>query len=90
MACLLALALDRESTIKRVENAEKVILIDGCPLKCTEKIFNQHSKRPADFSIELSSEYKVKKEPDKLDVPPELLKTITDDLKKRLPEKLEQ
>lgn len=90
LACLPALALDRDTLVKRVENAEKIIVIDGCPFKCAEKIFNQHSKRSADFTIELSSEYKVKKEPDKLDVPPELVQTITEDLKKRLAEKLEK
>jgi len=84
LACLPALALDRESLLEKIKSAEKLIAVDGCAFRCAEKIIKGHARREPGFSVELSSEYRVKKDTSTFDVDEELVASITQDLLGRI------
>lgn len=83
LACLPALALDRESLLEKLASARQVAVVDGCPFRCAAKIVEQHAGLKPHLAIEISSEYEVKKDPNSWDYDPEQADSITRDLEKR-------
>lgn len=61
MLCLAAYAIKRPLSLKKVNEARSIIVIDGCAAKCASKILEGAGVKP-DTSIEVSSEFDVKKD----------------------------
>jgi len=81
MLCLPAYAIEKDSSVKKVYNAERVLVVEGCPVRCASEILKRGG-RPADLAIEVSGDYAVKKMPvprcEETDV-----SRIKEDIKKR-------
>jgi uncharacterized metal-binding protein len=81
MLCLPAYAIEKDTSVKKVHNAERVLVVEGCPVRCASEILKRGG-RPADLAIEVSGDYSVKKSPmlrcEEADV-----SRIKEDIKKR-------
>lgn len=81
MLCLPAYAIEKEASVKKVHNAERVLVVEGCPVRCASEILKRGG-RIADLAVEVSGDYGVKKMPilrcEESDV-----SRIKEDLKKR-------
>ncbi len=81
MLCLPAYAIEKETSVKKVHNAERVLVVEGCPVRCASEILKRGG-RPADLEVEVSGDYGIKKRPvlrcEESDV-----SRIKEDLKKR-------
>ncbi len=63
MVCLAALTLGHENSLNKIENASKIVVIDGCPVKCASKILAEYTGKKADLDIQVMEDYSIKKEP---------------------------
>lgn len=62
MLCLPAYAISKEGSLKKVGNAERILVIEGCPVRCASEILKRGGRVP-DLAIEVSGDYDVKKSP---------------------------
>ncbi|MGM0366568.1 MAG: putative zinc-binding protein [Actinomycetota bacterium] len=85
MVCLAALTLGHKSSLDKIGNASRIVVVDGCPVKCASKILGEYTDRGTDLDIQVMEDYGIKKEPrpvfDAGDI-----KKITEDVKKKLEE----
>lgn len=81
MLCLPAYAIAKEASLKKVQNAERILVIEGCPVRCASEILKRGGRIP-DLAVEVSGDYGVKKTPvlrcEEADV-----SRIKEDIKKR-------
>lgn len=62
MLCLPAYAIEKDTSVKKVHNAERVLVVEGCPVRCASEILKRGGRTP-DLAIEVSGDYGVKKSP---------------------------
>lgn len=60
MLCLPALALGRKNAMNKVQNAQKILVIDGCQAHCAKQILEKAGVDP-DACFEISKDFNVKK-----------------------------
>src|SRR4030066_1593539 len=63
MVCLAALTLGHKSSLEKLENTEKIVVIDGCPVKCASEIVKKYSDKKPDLEIQIMEDYGIKKIP---------------------------
>ncbi len=72
MVCLAALTLGQKSSLDKIADAKKIVVIDGCPVKCASQIVTKYTGKKPDLDIQIMEEYGIKKVPnpvfDKKDV----------------------
>lgn len=61
LVCLPAVAIDKDTGLDKVKEAELFVVIEGCPVMCCTKIVDQHSGRQPDIRVEMVQDYAVKK-----------------------------
>jgi len=61
LVCLPAVAIDKATGLDKVEGAELLIVIEGCPVMCCSKIVEQHTGRKPDIRVEMVEDYGVRK-----------------------------
>ena len=81
MLCLPAYAIEKEASVKKVQNADRILVVEGCPVRCASAILRR-AGRPADLAVEVSGDYGVKKMP-VLKCEERDVSRIKDDLRKR-------
>jgi uncharacterized metal-binding protein len=62
MLCLPAYAIGKENSLKKVSNAGRVLVVEGCPVRCATEILKRGGRTP-DLAVEVSGDYGVKKMP---------------------------
>lgn len=81
MLCLPAYAIGKDASVKKVLNADRILVVEGCPVRCASEILKRGGRTP-DLAIEVSGDYGVKKSPvlrcEELDV-----SRIKEDIRKR-------
>lgn len=63
LVCLPAVAIDKDTGLDKIKEAEHFVIIEGCPVMCCSKIVEQHSGRKPDIRVEMVQDYGVKKAP---------------------------
>ena len=63
MVCLAALTLGHKNSLDKIANAKKIVVIDGCPVKCASQIVEKFTGRKPDLDIQIMEEYGIKKVP---------------------------
>ena len=63
LVCLPAVAIDKDTGLEKIREAEQFVIIEGCPVMCCSKIVEQHSGRKPDIRVEMVQDYGVKKVP---------------------------
>jgi len=63
LVCLPAVAIDKDTGLDKVAQAQLLVIVEGCPVMCCSKIIEQHTGRKADIRIEMVQDYGVKKAP---------------------------
>ena len=61
MVCLAALTLNHKNSLDKVANAKKIVVIDGCPVKCASQIVAKYTDKKPDLDIQIMEEYGIKK-----------------------------
>jgi len=61
MVCLAALTLNHKNSLDKVANAKKIVVIDGCPVKCASQIVAKFTDKKPDLDIQIMEEYGIKK-----------------------------
>jgi uncharacterized metal-binding protein len=61
LVCLPAVAIEKESGLKKIRDAEVFVIIEGCPVMCCSKIVEEHAGREPDLRVEMVRDYGVKK-----------------------------
>ncbi|MBN2754313.1 MAG: putative zinc-binding protein [Candidatus Goldbacteria bacterium] len=51
MYCLAGAGADIESFVKGAKEADRVIVIDGCPVKCSQKIMDRHGVKSESYVV---------------------------------------
>jgi len=64
MVCLAALTLGHENSLNKIANAKKIVVIDGCPVKCASQIVSKFTDKKPDLDIQIMEEYGIKKIPE--------------------------
>ena len=85
LVCLPAVAIDKDTGLKKVEQAGLFVIIEGCPVMCCSKIVEQHAGRKPDIRVEMVEDYGIKKA-SVLDVDPAEKERIKADVKRRIEE----
>lgn len=62
MLCLPAYAIAKEASLKKVQNAERILVVEGCPVRCASEILKRGGRTP-DLAVEVSGDYGIKKVP---------------------------
>jgi uncharacterized metal-binding protein len=62
MLCLPALAIEKDTSVKKVHNADRVLVVEGCPVHCASEILKRGGRVP-DLAVEVSGDYGIKKMP---------------------------
>ena len=72
MVCLAALTLGHKNSLDKIADAKKIIVVDGCSVKCASQIVAKYTDKKPDLDIQIMEEYGIKKVPkpifDKKDV----------------------
>ena len=63
MVCLAALTLGHENSLNKIANAKKIVVIDGCPVKCASQIVSKFTGKKPDLDIQIMEQYGIKKIP---------------------------
>jgi len=63
MVCLAALTLGHQNSLDKIANAKKIVVIDGCPVKCASQIVAKYTDKKPDLDIQIMEEYGIKKIP---------------------------
>ena len=63
LVCLPAVAIDKDTGLDKVKEADLFVIIEGCPVMCCSKIVEEHSGRQPDVRVEMVQDYAVKKAP---------------------------
>ena len=63
MVCLAALTLGHKNSLDKVENAKKIIVVDGSPVKWAFQIVAKYTDKKPDLDIQIMEEYGIKKVP---------------------------
>lgn len=63
LVCLPAVAIDKDTGLDKIREAERFVIVEGCPVMCCSKIVEQHSGRKPDIRVEMVQDYGVKKAP---------------------------
>jgi len=63
MVCLAALTLGHQNSLNKIANAEKIIVVDGCPVKCASQIVAKYTDKKPDLDIQIMEEYGIEKVP---------------------------
>jgi uncharacterized metal-binding protein len=77
LICLPALALGRDKPIKRIQEAQAVVVIDGCAVRCASAIVRERTGREPDLSVEVVQDFAVEKKKDR-DFDPEFARRVAD------------
>ena len=64
LLCLPAVAIDKETGINKVKDADIFVIIEGCPVMCCTKIVEEHTGRKPDIRMEMVEDCGVKKSPE--------------------------
>ena len=86
LLCLPAVAIDKDTGINKVKNAELFVIIEGCPVMCCSKIVEEHTGRKPDIRVEMVEDYGVEKSPE-LNYEDEEKVRIKKDITRRIEEK---
>ena len=87
LVCLPAVAIDKDTGLKKVKQARLFVIIEGCPVMCCSKIVEEHAGRKPDIRVEMVEDYGVKKA-SVLDYDEDKKERIKADVKKRIDEAL--
>lgn len=63
LVCLPAVAIDKDTGLSKIKEADLFVIIEGCPVMCCSKIVEEHSGRKPDIRVEMVVDYAVKKAP---------------------------
>ena len=63
MVCLAALTLKHQNSLDKIADARKIVVIDGCPVKCASQIIAKYTDKKPDLDIQIMEEYGIKKIP---------------------------
>ena len=63
MVCLAALTLGHKNSLDKIANARKIVVIDGCPVRCASQIVSKYTDKKPDLDIQIMEEYGIKKIP---------------------------
>lgn len=63
MVCLAALTLGHKNSLDKITGAKKIIVIDGCPVKCASQIVSKFTDKKPDLDIQIMEQYGIKKIP---------------------------
>ena len=61
MVCLAALTLGHKNSLDKIANARKIVVIDGCPVRCASQIVSKYTDKKPDLDIQIMEEYGIKK-----------------------------
>ena len=61
MVCLAALTLGHKNSLDKIADARKIVVIDGCPVKCASQIVSKYTDKKPDLDIQIMEEYEIKK-----------------------------
>ena len=61
MVCLAALTLGHKNSLDKITDAKKIVVIDGCPVKCASQIVAKYTDKKPDLDIQIMEEYGIKK-----------------------------
>jgi len=61
MICLAALTLNHKISLDKVADARKIVVIDGCPVKCASQILSKYTDKKPDIDIQVMEDYGIKK-----------------------------
>jgi len=86
LLCLPAVAINKETGINKVKNAEIFVIIEGCPVMCCTKIVEEHTGRKPDIRVEMAEDYGVKKSSELTYEEAEKVR-IKQDIKRRIEDK---
>ena len=81
MLCLPAFAIEKDTSVKKVNSADRVLVVEGCPVRCASAILKRGGRVP-DLAVEVSGDYGVKKMP-VLRCEESDISRIKEDIKKR-------
>lgn len=60
LLCLSAFAIRKAPSIKKLEGADRIVVLEGCASRCASEILRQGSFSP-DLVLEMASDYKIQK-----------------------------
>lgn len=63
MVCLAALTLGHKNSLDKIASAKKIIVIDGCPVKCASQIVSKFTDKKPDMDIQIMEQYGIEKIP---------------------------
>ena len=63
MVCLAALTLGHKNSLDKIADAKKIVVVDGCPVKCASQIVAKYTDKKPDLDIQIMEEYGIKKVP---------------------------
>ena len=61
MVCLAALTLGHKISLDKIADAKKIVVVDGCPVKCASQIVAKYTDKKPDLDIQVMEEYGIKK-----------------------------
>ncbi|OFW54070.1 MAG: hypothetical protein A2163_01600 [Actinobacteria bacterium RBG_13_35_12] len=61
MVCLVALTLSHKSSLEKLQNTGKIVIIDGCAVKCASEIVKKYGGKKTDLEIQIMEDYGIKK-----------------------------
>jgi len=61
MVCLAALTLGHKNSLDKIADAKKIVVVDGCPVKCASQIVAKYTDKKPDLDIQVMEEYGIKK-----------------------------
>jgi len=64
MVCLAALTLGHKNSLDKIANAKKIVVIDGCPVKCASQIVSKFTDKKPDLDIQIMEKYGIEKIPE--------------------------
>ncbi|MDI6709083.1 MAG: putative zinc-binding protein [Bacillota bacterium] len=62
LVCLAAVAAGKESALKKVREAARIVVIEGCPMRCATEILRQSAGREPDIEVSITDRYGIQKE----------------------------
>jgi len=61
---LAALTLGHKNSLDKIANAKKIVVIDGCPVKCASQIVSKFTDKKPDLDIQIMEKYGIEKIPE--------------------------
>ncbi|WEU40186.1 MAG: putative zinc-binding protein [Candidatus Odinarchaeum yellowstonii] len=84
MVCLPGVPLEAKTSMDKINQADIVVAIDGCPIKCANRLLEKYTGRKPDIETNIMTDYNVKKSSDPLSYTDEEAERIAQDLIKRI------